>query len=1546
MIPVLYPSTETSFTTNGLGGLPDAISCVVTEQRNTQGGYWLEMEYPVDGLHYDLLAPERIIYAAPSMGNTPQPFRISRITRPINGIVHIEAPHISAQLQKITTSGTFTARSFTGITYDYAQAARGFGQTFPFFFSSDKTFTETQISFPEPTAFMDILLGAEGSILDTFGGEYEWNGREVILHDSRGVDSGLEIRYGVNMSDLEAETDATELVTACVPFWKGTVNEQDVIVTGDMCTADNASAYAYVRCVPLDVTEQFDLEQDQQPTAAQVTAKGQAFINSTSRKLLQTSIRVSYEPTTSGIGERRINLCDTVRVVYPDLNVSSISKVVETKFNVLIERYDELTIGTIRNNIVDTIAGLISGGVTYSGGGSGSGGGGSAVGAVLYNMPQNLNEAQKAQARSNIGVGSGGDVEVNFPVYTPQDFGAVGDMEHDDTQAFKDAFAASSRGGTVFVPDGRYRLTDTIKIPRWGMMVLSGSVELRFFNMEDGSGGWKPCIKLLLYARLKGNGSLVIVDYNYKGHAIELYTDEDPLHQPNEPFVGSNPSWRQSRDVDEIAVLKRASPTNAETSVVDIRNIGGDAIYIGAPTKTEFPHTNAATSRNFQWTAHVNARIAGGFENGFHLELKDKNDSWMSDTFISGVVENTETAVLIERVTGGVYCDVTFQPLLCYPTKLPTWASPASEEDAYDIGDRVHYPSSNSPIYESTISNNMGAPDGTGWKRAEEYVDDVRHLLPVWDSAKAPYQTGDRVHYPTENDPVYESDTDNNTSVPTGSGWHRAVQYVSDEPFRYVKNGVKVVSTANVDMTRTKIWDWQNALHDVPDKDGNYSHQPYALIGSSRSAIIYDYGMDNSRLPFHSRIYSNGIGNILTATIKSAFGLLPVPPKYAFYKNYRSEDSVYNYLNLAWRDPQNLMRFQMPFKPLYPVSNANQLYQLGYFDFADAEVPQSGINDTLVRQTITIEENDDRGLYGYTNLYFEENVAEARWNPVGYGTGGHIPIYYYSTDGTRRYIYRLVRDNTDIQQIYNCQLYITNARRFIFDFQTIGEIGSLSADTYKLIQPQTANADLYLAGSVTVQNGVPMVCTESAVFGRDGRPTTAATVKPIALAEDAYQILDYIEGDGASYINTGIVPSATTKIMARFNAASVAAVTSAERQYIFGTYSTVNGDTESRAQFCYGGSDFSSPSRAFAGFGGGVSGTGYNYFAITPDTDEHYINLSKDKVLFDDLWKLTLDNENFTDPKSIYLFACNENGAANHFSKGIQIEAVSIYDGDTRLARFLPALRKADGALGMLDEDSGEFFPNMGTGVFRNDTVEPPFYNVTLNADGTVNTFDSALTYSAASASVLNGKPKKLIVTWGNSLFTADADEKLSGANGDVKFIADCEHDGIQRHMIFTLTSANALQTTLIETYSRVPATVWEVADVTQGLIALNTNISSSLAWQLTNLNLSPFKRIKVYAKAGRKTGAMAADSSIVPAAIIEMLLDDRAKETVSQNVFIGSAVVQNPNDSNRLGLLTCAVSADKTKFAVVRATSLYGTAATSNTDCYQYVFKIEGYYD
>lgn len=271
----------------------------------------------------------------------------------------------------------------------------------------------------------------------------------------------------------------------------------------------------------------------------------------------------------------------------------------------------------------------------------------------------------------------------------------------------------------------------------------------------------------------------------------------------------------------------------------------------------------------------------------------------------------------------------------------------------------------------------------------------------------------------------------------------------------------------------------------------------------------------------------------------------------------------------------------------------------------------------------------------------------------------------------------------------------------------------------------------------------------------------------------------------------------------------------------------------------------------------------------------------------------------------------------------------------------------------------------------------PTYHLVFLNADGTVDTHASSLVYATVLSNLTNPLKRDVLdVIWGTTRFHCDAVETVDVQNGDVKFIGEVEYQGLQRQMVFTLNPQSVLATTNIVTFEgihnkvqsvvansqsaekypstaavfnefeRKPVVVWEVQNASQGLLALNTNISANLAWQLTGLDLTPYSRIKIFAKAGRKTGATAADSSITPAVILEMSLDDRAKETVSQNVFIGSILFQNPNDANRLGSLTCAVSADKTKFAVTRATSLYGTAATSNTDTYQYVFKIEGFYE
>lgn len=360
MIPVLYSAAETSFATNGLGGLANATSCYVTETRNTQGGYFLNMEYPIDGIHYGDILPERIVYASPAPHRAPQPFRIAKITKPINGIVKIEAPHVSSELQTITTYSVDTDTNIQGMCYNLMWRARQLGQTVPFWLTTDITVpSPVTFNHPLPISIADALLGTEGSVLDVVGGEFEFDKWHIILHNQRGHDSNIEIRYGVNMTDMKAETDARKLVTAVVPYWSGTVDEQDVIVIGDMCVSTNAGAYAYVRCIPLDVSSEFDLESGQTPVKDQVTAKGTSYINATDQAILNTSISVQYESITDSIGERPIYLCDTVRVVHPDMKLSATAKVVKTKYNVLTDRYDTITIGSINQNIVDTIAKII-----------------------------------------------------------------------------------------------------------------------------------------------------------------------------------------------------------------------------------------------------------------------------------------------------------------------------------------------------------------------------------------------------------------------------------------------------------------------------------------------------------------------------------------------------------------------------------------------------------------------------------------------------------------------------------------------------------------------------------------------------------------------------------------------------------------------------------------------------------------------------------------------------------------------------------------------------------------------------------------------------------------------------------------------------------------------------------------------------------------------------------------------------------------------------------------------------------------------------------
>ena len=223
MKPILYPANESEFVNNGLGRLSEATKCLVTEERN--GQYELEMMYPITGLHYADICEERIIAARHDDSGDIQPFRIYKITRPMNGMVTVYARHISYQLSKVTVT-PFTANTCADALEGMLIHAEG---DCPFSIWTDRLL-EANFSVNVPSTFRSLLGGVSGSILDVFGpGEYEWDKFTVKFHSHRGRDDSVMIRWGKNMTDVKKTTDSGNIWTGVLPFWSGiTVTPSDI----------------------------------------------------------------------------------------------------------------------------------------------------------------------------------------------------------------------------------------------------------------------------------------------------------------------------------------------------------------------------------------------------------------------------------------------------------------------------------------------------------------------------------------------------------------------------------------------------------------------------------------------------------------------------------------------------------------------------------------------------------------------------------------------------------------------------------------------------------------------------------------------------------------------------------------------------------------------------------------------------------------------------------------------------------------------------------------------------------------------------------------------------------------------------------------------------------------------------------------------------------------------------------------------------------------------------------------------------------------------
>lgn len=360
--PILYKANETNFEHLGVSVLSDASKCYVTRERN--GIYILEFNYPVNGKDVDKIKEGMIVKADAGYRSKNQRFIISKINKS-KEIFKIYCQHISqvktslnAILPNIEVSGDGMAA--LSKWRDNLLDSRD-----EFFINSDiTTINKTVWKVDNIENARDALGGKSGSILDVWGGEYEFDNLYITLHKSMGVDNPTIIAYGKNLLDLEQEQSILETYTSVFPFKKVTdENNIEVLLTLPELLVDSkyVNNFTHKRILKVDFSNDENIK-----TEEQLRDKANSYIKSNNVGVPKTNLKINYQDLSKVDGVfsnpalEEVDLCDRLKVYYSELGIMNESaKVVKVIWDVILEENHEIEVGDSRTNFSDATSNKI-----------------------------------------------------------------------------------------------------------------------------------------------------------------------------------------------------------------------------------------------------------------------------------------------------------------------------------------------------------------------------------------------------------------------------------------------------------------------------------------------------------------------------------------------------------------------------------------------------------------------------------------------------------------------------------------------------------------------------------------------------------------------------------------------------------------------------------------------------------------------------------------------------------------------------------------------------------------------------------------------------------------------------------------------------------------------------------------------------------------------------------------------------------------------------------------------------------------------------------
>lgn len=349
-------STLASSTTNGLGNI-NPISCIVTEELN--GIYEAEFQVSTNDKYYPLLKQNGLVKIKVG-DNSEQIFRIYSISEPINFIVTCKCQHITYDLSKIIIT-PFTATGAVNVKNQLLSNVLG---TYPFTMTTDISNTTSTFDLNIPRSWRECLGGYEGSLLDVFRGEYEYDNLTVKMLARRGADNGVRIAYGKNLTDFQQEQNNENVFDAVYGY----------AVVDDVCyeasSIYNKTGATVPRVLRVDFSNKY--ESGDVPTGAELLAYATTYATDNDIEVPSVNIKISFIPLwqtdeyKSILQIERVKLGDTVHVYFEKLGVTASARVIKTVWNSLTEKYDSVELGDARANLNTVINQAVDDGVSVA----------------------------------------------------------------------------------------------------------------------------------------------------------------------------------------------------------------------------------------------------------------------------------------------------------------------------------------------------------------------------------------------------------------------------------------------------------------------------------------------------------------------------------------------------------------------------------------------------------------------------------------------------------------------------------------------------------------------------------------------------------------------------------------------------------------------------------------------------------------------------------------------------------------------------------------------------------------------------------------------------------------------------------------------------------------------------------------------------------------------------------------------------------------------------------------------------------------------------